>query len=754
MTIIEKPPMPTRTGYIGQGVPRRDGLAKATGTATYTFDIVLPDMVFGTIVSATIPRGRVVRVDHRRAEAVPGVLLVLSSANQAPTSPRLPEGKPYIWFNHDIMYDGQDVAFVVATTQQIADEAARLVDVTYEELPAVTTMRAAMLAEAPAVRPDVPNVEYVGDDEENFAQGDIQAGLDQAQVTLALEYELPTQTHNPWEAHVTVATWQGDDVRVYDSVQYPLGARRTIADALGIDPEHVRVIAEHVGGAFGAKLSTKSQAPLAALAARLLARPVRACLSREQMQRNARQRPAILHELRLGADGMGHLAALEHRVWSQGAVISDYYENAATTSRFLYACPNIAVKQFRVRMNAQPPGSMRAPGEMQSQFALESAMDELAVALDLDPIELRRRNYTTQHASSGKPFSRNTMLDLLERGAAMIGWQDRAKPPGTLRDGPRWRGIGCAAAYYPLWRMAAKAEVVIATDGRATVKTSTVDLGTGTYTVMAQVAADGLGADLADITVRLGDTNLPEAPIAGGSMTVPSVAPAIHAAAHDARRQIIDAALALAGGPFAGMPAEGLTTTASEVYATSDPTRALSFAAIMGATGGEITGQGAYDPGEDEYIAGNFGAHFAEVEVDVETGAVTVTRFVAVHDSGQVLNANTFRSQLYGGIIQGISNALLEETRVDARRGRVLTKNLTDYLIPTSLDVHQIQVAWLDEPDALAGPLGLKSVGEVGITGVAPAIGNAIYNATGVRLRRLPFRPQYVLPALLDAGIG
>lgn len=755
MTTIEKPQEVTHTEYIGRGVPRRDGLAKATGTAKYTFDITLPDLVYGTIVSATIPRGRVAAVDHRRAAALPGVLLVLSSENQEPTPARKAGGKPYIWFNREISYDGQDVAFVVATTQQIADEAARLVAVTYAEEPAVTTMRAAMQPAAPSVKADgTANVEFVtSDDDAAHERGDIQAGLDAAQVALTVHYDMPMQTHNPWEAHVTVATWQGDDLTVYDSVQYPIGARRTIADALGIAPEQVRVIAEHVGGAFGAKLSTKSQAPLAALAARQLGRPVRARLTREQMNRNARYRPATLHEIRIGADLAGHLTALAHDVWSSGSVNGEYYERGAITTQFLYACPNLASKHYRVRYNQQPPGSMRAPGEMQNQFALETALDEMAAALGMDPIELRCINHTDIHPISGKPFSRKPLQELLARGAEMIGWQDRVLPPGSRRDGPRWRGIGCAVAFYPLWRQPAKATISIGSDGRATVKSSTVDLGTGTYTVMAQVAADGLGAHLDDIIMELGDTDLPQAPIAGGSMTVPSVAPAIYAAGQDARAKLIAAALALPDNPFGELGADYLTTVGGNVCASADPTRALSFAAIVQAAGEDITGTAEYKPQNDEYEAGNFGAHFAEVEVDVQTGYVTVTRFVAVHDSGRVLNANTFRSQLYGGIIWGISNALLEETRVDARRGRVLNPNLTDYLVPTALDVGQIEVAWLSEPDDNAGPLGIKSVGEVGITGTAPAIGNAIYNATGVRLRRLPFRPQYVLPELIASGI-
>ena len=755
MTTIEKPSQTTPTTYIGQGVPRRDGLAKATGTAKYTFDVALPDMVFGTLVSATIPHGRVDYVDHAPALALPGVLLVLSSENQAPTPPLAADGKPYTWFNREIVHDGQDVAFVVATTQQIADEAAGLIIVTSSERPFAGDIHTAMMEGAPTARADgSPNAELVMDDADaNYARGDVTTALAEAATTLDLRYELPPQTHNPWEAHVTVAQWDGDSVTVYDSVQYPMGARRTIAGALGIAVEQVRVITEHVGGAFGSKLSTRSQAPLAALAARLLQRPVRARLTRAQMNRVARQRPALWQTLRIGADADGHLTAIDLHAWSTVSPGSGYYEGVVT-SRFLYACPNVASEQWRVFINQNPPGSMRAPGEMQSQFALETAMDELAHTLKLDPIELRRRNMSATHPVNGKPWSRNSLMECLEQGAQQIGWQRRASSAGSLRDGPRWRGLGCAAAYYPLYSMSTEAEVAIIVDGRVLVKCSAVDLGTGTYTVMAQVAADGLGAQLADVTMLLGDTDLPKGPMAGGSMTVPSAAPAVHQAAQDARQQLIAAALALPDAPFAGLVAADLTTSTSYVYVTAQPSRALAFAAIIQASGiAEIVGKGAWKEEENPYAIANFGAQFAEVEVDVETGIVSVLRIVAVHDSGRVLNAQTFRSQLYGGIIWGISNALMEETHIDARRGRVSNANLADYLIPTSLDIGQIDVSWLDEPDYQANPLGIKSVGEIGITGIAPAIGNAIFNATGVRLRKLPFRPQHVLSALLAAGI-
>lgn len=758
MTTIAKPQQTQQTEYIGQGVPRTDGLAKATGTALYTYDITVPDMVFGTLVGATIPHGTVTKVDATRALALPGVLLVLSSENTDPTPPPKPDGKPYVWFNRTITYDGQDVAFVVATTQTLADEAASLIDVTYATLPHAATMHDAMQDGAPhAGTADMPNVDDpadVYDDPADYRRGDVEAGLAQAAATVQTEYVLPNQIHHPMEAHVTVAQWADDAVTVWDSVQWPLGAQRTISGALGIGRDKVRVITTHVGGGFGSKLSTKSQAPLAALAAKQLGRPVRARLTRAQMARNARHRPATLHRMRLGGDATGQLTAIEHVMWSSGSPVSEYYEMGAWATRFLYACPNVISKYWRVRVNEDLPGSMRAPGDMQAMFALESGLDELAHALHLDPIAVRHRNYTAVNPLSGKPYTSKRIEQCLQHGAELIGWDQRAQPPGSRREGPIWRGIGCAVAHYPLWSAEAEAEVRVLPTGEVIVTSSAVDLGTGTYTILTQVAADGVGAQLADVTTKLGDTDMPKAPIAGGSMIAANVSPAVYRAAQAAREALIQAALALPDSPFQGRTAAELTTSASRVAVSAEPGRSLRFAEIVQAHGAPIIGKGQWKKTDESKEAANFGAHFAEVAVDVETGMVTVQRFVAVHDSGRVINAQTFRSQLYGGVVWGISNALLEESQMDRRQGRIHNANLWDYLIPTSLDIGQITVESLDIPDYEANPLGLKSVGEVSITGVAPAIGNAIFNATGVRLHELPFKPQRVLTALLAAGVA
>jgi len=748
-------PQTNTAPYIGREMPRIDGMAKATGAARYTFDITLPDMVHGTLIGATIPHGRVVQVDASAALALDGVLLVLSVENTPPTPANGPKGKPYVWFDRTIVNDGQDVAFVVATTQAIADETATLIAVTYERLPFVATMDDALADGAPLAGdgPNVINPDDEGQEEDeldraHYTRGSVADGLSAAAATIDVTYTTPPEFHNPWETCVSVASWSGDAVTVYDSTQNPHNVQKGVAAALGIAQARVRVIAEHVGGGFGLKLKATTQAALAANASLQLGRPVRARLTRAQMTRGTRQRPATRHHIRMGADASGTLTAIQHDLWTANSPNFSYWENAAQSSRHLYACPNVISRHWRVNVNQSEGWAMRGPGSMQNQFALESALDELAAQLGIDPIELRRRNEPTTHIS-GKPYAHRTVMQCLERGAEMIGWDRRAQPAGSMIDGPRRRGIGVAVAYWPVYRIRAQSGIEIDLDGRVHVRNSSVDIGTGTYTIMAQIAADGIGARIEDVTVTLGDTTLPQMPSAGGSWLASSGGMAVHNAALAAREQIIAAAIALPDGPFAGCTPADLTTSAGSVCRIDDFGRSLPFEAVMRAHGEAISAIGTWSPRDATVELSDFGAHFAEVEVDVETGIVSVVRFVAVHDSGRVLNAKTFRSQLYGGVIWGISAALMEEMHMNPQHGRVANANLWDYIIPTALDIGTIDIAWLDNPDYDANALGAKGAGEVGLTGATPAIANAIYNATGVRLRDLPFRPHRVLPALL-----
>lgn len=742
----------SRPQHIGQPLSRQDGVAKVTGLARFTADIALPDMLFGTIVSATIPHGHVEYVDHTCAESQASVRLVLSAENQSAILPASADASSYNWFDRDITYDGQNVALVVAETQQAADEAARLIHVTYMPLPFVATLHDALADDAPPAGkgPNLEDPVEIYHEPADYQVGDVASGFAQSDVVVSTEYSLPSQVHNAFEPHVTVASWDGNCLTVYDSVQDIYRTRQQLADALGLAPQCVRVISQYIGGGFGSKLLPKSQAFLAALASLHLKRPVRVQLSRAQMSRNATHRPATLHKMRIGADSSGKLLGIEHIVWAGDSPKSSYYEMGAWTTRFLYACPNVRSKHWRVRINQGPPGHMRGPGKFQSQFALESALDELAHALALDPIELRRRNHTLQNPLTNKPYSAKRMLECLETGADLIGWQNRAVIPGERRQGSKCRGIGCAVAYYPYHANEAHAEVLIDGDGMITVHSSAVDIGTGTYTILAQTAAEALGAVPEDIAVQLGDSSFPFAPGSGASKTAASVAPAVYAAAQDARRQLIDAAQRLEHSPFADLPAEDLIIHVGRICYRHDMSRSLGIADLLATLGGgSIHGRGSWSEQDEKFTIASIGGQFAEVEVDSETGVVAVQRIVAVHDCGQVINPHLFQSQLYGGIIWGISHALFEEQLMDRQHGRIYNTNLWNYLIPTGLDIPQIDVVALDFPDYAANRLGVKGAGEIGITGITPAIGNAIFNATGVRLRKLPFKPSYVLNALL-----
>ncbi len=754
MTTITRPGEVTKTAaeseqrprYTGQGMPRIDGLAKATGAARYTFDLSMPDMVYGVVVGATIAHGTVRAVDHAPAQAISGVLLVLSAENCPPTPAPDPEQKPFVWFNPTIDFDGQPVAFVVATTRAAAEDGARALRISYDTLPHHATLRDG-LAVGQSEDPDGGNItnDMWG---AHYRRGDVAVGWAESTTRIEAEYAIAPEAHTPWETFATLAHWTGDMLTVYESTQTVDGIRGQLATALGVNKDQVRVIAEYIGGGFGAKFDALPQCPLAAFAARQLGRPVKAWLSREQAFRLGRYRPATIHQLRIGATADGQLRVIDHTCQSQGAIGDDYYDYGAMTARFLYASPHVASVHRIVRTHFVPPTAMRGPGVFQAQFALESAMDELANQLGIDPIALRRLNQVFINPMTEKPYSTQSMLTCLDRGATLIGWGRRAPTPATpIRSGIR-RGLGVAVAYWPTFRGKSTTGITLDAEGSVIIRTSSVDIGTGQYTILAQVAADALGVDPQDIVVRLGDTTLPTGIGAGGSMAASATANATHLAALALRERILTAALAMAESPFAGCVIEDLTIAGKHVTHRADKTRAITLATLARANDGAISTEATWKPEQTTTELADFGAHFAEVEVDCETGQTRVVRFVAVHDSGRVLNANTFRNQLYGGIIWGISAALMEELTVDARQGRMTNASLAGYHIPTALDIDDITVEWIDEPDTDANALGVKGVGEVGITGTAPAIGNAIANATGVRLRSIPFTPRRVLEAL------
>jgi xanthine dehydrogenase YagR molybdenum-binding subunit len=543
------------------------------------------------------------------------------------------------------------------------------------------------------------------------------------------------------EPHATLATWIGDRLEIEDSTQYVAGVRKTLAKIFGISPDNVHVRSSFVGGAFGGKGAAWSHVALAAMAARQVGRPVRLVLQRPQLFGPVGGRPMTAQVLRVGADADGHLTALEHRSTSSTSVIEDWVETSAVVSRMLYACPAVATAHRLVRLNVGTPTFQRAPGESTGMFALESAIDELAIASGLDPIEFRLRNDAVRDDEKKLPYSSKALTECYRQGAERFGWSRRSTTPGMLRDGNWLVGLGCASATRPAKRMPCAARVRVTADGQALVQSSTAELGTGTYTVMAQVAADALGLPVERVRFELGDTHLPEAPISAGSMTMESVGSAIDAACTAARRRLVEMARADDGSPLHALAADDLTIVDGWLRSASQPDRRETVAMLLTRQGGQpLVADGDSKPGAEvqQYSMTSFGAVFAEVHVDRDLGIVRVPRIVGRFGAGRIINAKTAHSQLLGGVVWGLGMALSEESLLDPRNGRIVNANLAEYHVAVNADIGDIDVEFVPEDDPHVNSIGAKGLGEVSMTGVAGAVANAVFNATGKRVRDLP----------------
>ena len=725
---------------IGAPLDRVDGPSKVCGQAHYTGDLSLPRMAHAVLVTSTIASGRVAHLDAAAAERAPGVVAVISHVNairlpqagNAAVDP--PTGRVLSLLQDDrVAYDNQPIALVVAESVEQAAGAAALVRVTYERAPAKLDFGAERRNE---YAPDKVNGEAA-----DTRRGDVAAGLQAAVHGLDASYTTPFQHHNPMEPHATLASWDGERLSVEDSTQYVAGVRKTLAKTFGISPELVHVRSAYVGGAFGGKGSAWSHVVLAALAARQVGRPVRLVMQRPQLFGPVGGRPRTAQTIRAGADADGRLTALEHRTTSTTSTIEDWVESSAVVTRMLYASPAVATAHRLVRLNVGTPTFQRAPGESTGMFALESAMDEMAFAAGLDPIEFRLRNDARRDEQKNAPYSSKALLECYRAGAQRIGWSRRSTTPGGLRDGHWLVGLGCASATRPAKRSPCAARVRITADGRALVSSSTADLGTGTYTVMAQVAADALGLPVGLVRFELGDTTLPEAPISAGSMTMESVGSAIDAACANARAQLVAMAIADPASPLHGAGAADVVIEDGWLRTRSETARRDNVAVLLSRQGGApLVADGDSKPGpEDKQFSMNsFGAVFAEVHVDRDLGRVRVPRIVGRFGAGRIINAKTAHSQLLGGIVWGLGMALTEESVLDPRSGRFVNANLAEYHVMVNADIGDIDVAFVDEVDPHVNSLGAKGLGEVSMTGVAGAVANAIFNATGRRIRDLP----------------
>jgi xanthine dehydrogenase YagR molybdenum-binding subunit len=732
----------------GQAMNRVDGIRKVTGAATFAAEHRLPGLAHAVLVTSTIANGRISAIDSAAAEKMPGVLAVLTHRN-APRLPaggkaaasRPPEGRVLNLLQDDrVNYNRQPVALVVADTLEHAADAARRVQVRYRAERATTDFEEAKQ------RPVIP--EKAKDGPADTSRGNLADGIAAGAVQIDVSYRTPMEHHNPMEPHATIAVWEREHLTLYDSTQYVAGDRNTVARTLGLTPDKVRVICPYVGGGFGCKGSTWSHVVLAAMAARRVGRPVKLVLERPQMFGPVGGRPNTEQRMLLAAAKDGALTAMRHNVVASTAFQEDWLEPSALVSRMMYAVPNQQTTHRLARLNIGTPTFMRAPGEASGSFALECAMDELAYELKVDPIPLRLRNYAARDPEKNKPWSSNALGECYRVGAERFGWARRDPRPLAMREGNTLIGTGMACATYPVNRSAARASARILPDGSAVVQSGTQELGTGTYTVMTQVAADALGLPVARVRFELGDTALPPAPVSGGSQTVASVAPAVQAAAEAVVEKLVALAIADRRSPLAGAARDDVSMENGWLFLLSAPERREQYAAVIARNGGravEASADARPDGEKEAYSMHSFGAVFAEVRVDADLGEIQVPRIVAAYGVGQLLNEKTGHSQLMGGVVWGVGMALMEQSEYDLRYGRVVNANLAEYLVPVNADIGTIDIMVVPEKDRHVNPLGAKGIGEIGITGVAAAIANAVYHATGKRVRDLPITLDKVL---------
>jgi len=734
---------------VGRDRTRYDAEQKTQGRALYTADEPVRNVAHAMLVQSTVAAGRIRTLDTAQAEAAPGVLAILTHRN----APRL-HAPPFAFEkgiapgnnvaplqSDAISYAGENVAVVIAETFEQARAATALGRTTYD------TTQPILSLERATERFDPPD--FMGDPLQ-LTRGDVDRALRDAATTLEATYETPVENHNPLEPSATIAVWDDDELTLYDATQGVSFSQRTIAATLGIPEQNVRVISRFIGGGFGCKGFIWPHSVLAAVAARQIGRAVKLVLTRQQMFTSCGHRSDTRQTITLGAASDGTLQAIRHDTILHTSYVGDFYEPAGMTTRFLYSCPNVAIAHHVVRLNVGTPTPMRAPGETPGTFALESTLDELAAKLNLDPVALRVRNHAEKDEASGLPFSSKHLLECYRRGAERIGWERRVHEPRQHRAGHELVGFGMATATYPGFRGPASARVGLTRDGGAFVESGTQDIGTGTYTIMAQVTSDELGVPFERIECRLGDSKFPPAPVSGGSQSAASVMPAIAQAARTVRAHALEAATGDAESPLHGFRADDIEIADGRLFVRSEPSRGTTYAEIVARTGAQ-TLEARYDatPGDvaERYHVQSFGAQFAEVRVDEGLGRVHVSRFVGIFDCGRILNRKTTRSQMIGGITQGLGMALSEETVFDPHAGRIINDDLAEYHVPVNADVGAIEIDFVEEPDYAFNPLGIRGVGEIGITGVAAAVANGVYNATGKRIRRIPILPERLMNA-------
>ena len=728
---------------------RYDALAKVTGKAKYAaeFDSVVPgkQVLYAYMVQATIASGSVASIDRTAAERSSGVVAVLTPFN-APKLAQAPPQPPTrrhvtVLQDTDVAYNGQPIAVVVATTLPEAMYAARQLKIKYTETPAKLHFMDRL---GEARWPKNPGKEPAGN-----KRGDLSAGFTKSSVVLEQTYITPIQNHNPMEPHATIAWWEGEKLNVYNSTQAISGDKQTLAKNFNIPVDDVHTQCPYTGGGFGSKGSMWSHVTLCAMAAKVTGKPVKLVLGREQMFGPVGARPSTVNTYKLGATAEGKLFAMQQNVVINASVLEDFVEHAEGPTKILYKSEANAVSVKLVDMNLGVSTFMRAPGEAPGTATLEIAMDELAEKLKMDPLALRLSNYAEVDPSKDQPWTDKHLKDAYTQAAARFGWSKRNATPGQMLEGNNYIGYGMATATYPANRSNAAAVVKISMDGKIMAGSGTQDLGTGMYTMIAQTAAGEFKVNPADISVKLGDSTLPKAPVSGGSQSTASVTPAVADACTQAKLKLTEIAIHDASSPMSGLATEDIQVGNGLISSKSNPAKSETISALLTRNNKTIEAMGSAEKaqGAEAYTSNSWGAVFAEVAVDKDTHMVKVRRVVATYDIGALMNNKTGINQLEGGIVWGVGFALHEHTVIDNTYGRTVNENLAEYHVPVNADIGILDVTCLNIPDAKFSPLGARGIGEIGITGSAAAVANAIYNATGARIREYPITPDKIMKA-------
>ena len=725
------------TRYIGKEMSRVEGIAKVTGRAKYAAEFRVPNLAYGFIVSSSIAKGTIKSIDTREAERAPGVIRVFTHLN-APKFRNDPQDRSFRALQSDrIYFNMQPVALVVAETYEQARYASRLVKVDYNAEKHQTDTEALL---ASARDPSHGRGTRV--------RGNPEVALREAPVKVEAEYRIPIEHHNPMEPHAAIAFWEGDRLTIFDKTQGVYEVRRHLASSFGIPEEDVTVISPFVGGAFGSALRPNYYPTLTAMAARELKRPVKVVYTRTQMFAGHGYRPYTIQRVALGADRSGKLTAIIHEAVHNTSSFEEFDDNTTGFARQVYACPNLRASLKIVSTDLHTPTWMRAPGAVSGMFALESAMDELAYALKIDPLQLRLINYAETDPESGKPWSSKALRECYLLGAKKFGWEKRKFEPRSMRDGEWLIGWGMATGVWGAFQAPAAARITLRADGTAHVVSATSDIGPGTYTAMTIIAAEFLGLKPEQIKFELGDTRFPRAPLEGGSMTTASVGSAVHGAAMAIVARLLELANSDERSPLKGAAASDVELLDGRLQLKSDPSRYVDAFDLMKRHNlNEITETFEARPSREreDYAMLAHGAQFVEVKVHSELGIVRVTRVVEVTACGRIVNPKTAHSQEIGGVVWGIGMALQEATEVDHRYGRIVNPNLQHYHVPVNADVLEVETIFVEEDDKIVNPLGVKGMGELGMVGIPAAIANAVFHATGKRIRELPITPDKLL---------